>query len=245
MSSKNRIAKEIAHRGYCSRRQAEVLITEGQVQVNGVSVQTPATLVEGSDQISIQGKILPAASETRVWCYAKPVGLMTTHHDPRNRPTVFEQVHQDHDLPRVVSIGRLDLNSEGLLLLTNDPTFAHKAEKTRHWHRLYRVRVLGERGERPDLSPLEKGVMIDGIWYDPVKIISVAESGSGRNYWITLKLWEGKNREIRNILKIFDLKVNRLIRLEYGPYTLDALNPGEIREVIPVQWPPLAQNRIS
>lgn len=224
---KERIAKLMARAGVCSRRAAEQLIMDGKVKVNGVILTTPATLVDGSETILVNDKPLPTAEKTRVWRYHKPRGLITTHKDEKNRPTVFENLPPD--LPRVISIGRLDLNSEGLLLLTNDGNFARALEHpSNNWSRRYRVRVHGD--VTPEIvAQLAKGTVIDRIKYAPAEII--VDKKQGTNTWITITLHEGKNREIRKLMEAFGLNVTRLIRISYGPFQLGNLEPGEVSEI--------------
>lgn len=224
---KERIAKLMARAGVCSRRAAEQLIMEGKVKVNGVVLTTPATLVDGTENILVNGKPLPTAEKTRVWRYHKPRGLITTHKDEKNRPTVFENLPPD--LPRVISIGRLDLNSEGLLLLTNDGNFARILEHpSNEWSRRYRVRVHGD--VTPEIvAQLAKGTTIDRIKYAPAEVI--VDKKQGTNTWITITLHEGKNREIRKLIEAFGLNVTRLIRISYGPFQLGNLAPGEVSEI--------------
>jgi 23S rRNA pseudouridine2605 synthase len=222
-----RLAKRIAGAGVCSRREAEKLIEEGRVKVNGKTVKTPAYNVTLSDAVVVNGKLLQAREETRLWLYHKPQGLMTTHKDPQGRPTVFDSLPKD--LPRVISIGRLDLNSEGLLLLTNDGALARKLElPSTGWIRRYRARVYGQ--VTPNmLEEMKKGVVADGVHYDSIE--AVVDSTKGGNSWVTVALKEGKNREIRKVFEHFDCQVNRLLRLSYGPFILGSLAKGEVKEV--------------
>ena len=222
-----RIAKIIARAGLCSRRNAERWIAEGRVAVGGTVLTSPAVTVTEDDDIRVDGKPLPAAGTTRLWRYHKPAGLITTHRDERGRQTVF--AHLPAELPRVVSVGRLDLNSEGLLLLTNDGTLARALElPSLGWIRRYKVRVHGT----PDpakLASLARGVTIGGISYGPIR--AVMEKQQGSNAWLTISLGEGKNREVRRVMEHLDLGVTRLIRLAYGPFQLGNLARGEIAEV--------------
>lgn len=223
-----RIAKFLARAGVCSRRDGEVLIEEGRVFVNGVRVEHPSLKVTEKDDIHVDGKPLKATEETRVWAFYKPVGLVTTHKDPEGRPTVFEHAALKK-LPRVISVGRLDLNSEGLLLLTNSGGFATQAEKPSNgWLRTYRVRAFGSI-PRHMIDACAKGLTIDGMHYKGVEI-ELEKSGS-QNHWFLVNLKEGKNREIRIIFEYFGMRVNRLIRINYGPYALGNLKPGEITPV--------------
>jgi len=227
-----RIAKRLARAGVASRRDAERLIAEGRVAVDGKVLQSPAFNVTAEARITLDGKPIAAAEPTRLWRYHKPAGLVTTHKDPEGRRTVFEALPPG--LPRVVSIGRLDLNSEGLLLLTNDGTLARALElPATGWTRRYRARVFGEVHEA-DLKKLAQGVTIDGIRYAPAEASLDAEHGpSGRNAWVTVSLKEGKNREVRKLLEHIGLTVNRLIRTAYGPFQLGKLPARAIEEVPP------------
>lgn len=222
-----RIAKFIARSGVCSRRQAEELILQKRVTVNGEVVESPAFNVEGNEKILLDGEKLPAIENTRMWVYYKPTGLVTTHKDEQGRPTVFENLPEG--LPRVISVGRLDLNSEGLLLLTNSGELSRRLElPSNSWSRRYKVKVHG-RINRDKLAELEQGVTIDGIRYGSIK--AEVESEQGTNAWLSVTLQEGKNREIRKVMKFIGLDVARLIRLSYGPFQLGSLKKGEVREV--------------
>ena len=223
---KERIAKKMAEAGLCSRREAERWITSGRVQVNGQILNTPACVVGTEDIILVDGKPMKTKEKTRVWLYHKPVGLVTTARDPQGRPTVFEKLPKS--LPRVISVGRLDLNSEGLLLLTNDGEWARKMElPSSHLDRTYRVKVHGNL-TREVLSRLSKGVKIDGMQYAPARI--EIEKKQGTNTWVQMTLTEGKNREIRRLMAFFGLEVAKLIRISYGPYELGDLKAGEVKE---------------
>lgn len=222
-----RLAKHIAGAGLCSRREAEVWIAEGRVKVNGRKVLTPALNVSEKDAVTVDGKLLQKRGETRLWLYHKPAGLVTTHKDPEGRKTVFEALPKT--LPRVISIGRLDLNSEGLLLLTNDGGLARKLElPATGWIRRYRARVYGGITTSM-LAEMKKGVTVDGINYGSIE--AVLDSQKGNNSWLTVSLREGKNREIRKIFEHFGCTVSRLLRLSYGPFQLGSLAKGEIKEV--------------
>jgi len=222
-----RIAKFMARSGVCSRRQAEELIKQKRVSVNGVLIESPAFNVEGNEKILLDGEKLPAIEQTRLWLYHKPTGLLTTHKDTDNRPTVFDNLPPD--MPRVISVGRLDLNSEGLLLLTNSGELSRKLELPANgWSRRYKIRVHGK-VEPKKLAELEKGVIIDGVQYGKVKI--ELESQNGSNSWLLITLNEGKNREVRKLMKSIGLEVARLIRLSYGPFQLGSLKKGEVKEV--------------
>jgi 23S rRNA pseudouridine2605 synthase len=222
-----RIAKRLARAGLCSRRDAERWIGEGRVTVNGKKLDTPACVVTANDTIIVDGKPLPDAERTRLWRCHKRAGLMTTHRDPEGRPTVFERLPKD--MPRVISIGRLDYNSEGLLLLTNDGALARRLElPATGWVRRYRVRVHGE-VDPAKLVPLENGVTIDGVRFGSIK--GTLDRQQGSNAWLTLALQEGKNREIRKVMDYLGWPVTRLIRVAYGPFQLGSLPEGDVEEI--------------
>jgi 23S rRNA pseudouridine2605 synthase len=222
-----RIAKVIARAGLCSRREAERWINDGRVRVNGKTLESPALTVDATNIILVDGKPLPQAQETRLWRYHKPTGLVTSHSDPQGRPTVFEKLPQT--MVRVISIGRLDLNSEGLLLLTNDGELARRLEMpSTGWVRRYRVRVRGT-VDQNKLKSLQIGVTVAGIKYDTIE--AGLDSETRTNAWLTVALTEGKNREIRKVMEHLDLSVNRLIRLSYGPFQLGKLERGQVDEV--------------
>ena len=222
-----RIAKVIARAGLCSRREAERWINDGRVRVDGKTLDSPALTVAPTNVILIDGKPLPQAQETRLWRYHKPTGLVTSHSDPQGRPTVFEKLPPT--MVRVISIGRLDLNSEGLLLLTNDGELARRLEMpSTGWVRRYRVRVRGT-VEQNKLKSLQNGSTVDGIKYSSIE--ATLDSETRTNAWLTVALTEGKNREIRKVMEHLDLKVNRLIRLSYGPFQLGKLERGQVDEV--------------
>jgi 23S rRNA pseudouridine2605 synthase len=226
-----RIAKFLSAAGVCSRRDAERLIIEGRVVVNGVVLSTPATLVSHDDTIHVDGKAVKSKSHqpARLWLYHKPAGLVTTHRDERGRSTVFDQLPAH--LPRVVSVGRLDLDSEGLLLLTTSGALARAMELPKNAQtRTYRVRIRGTPMET-HLAQLERGVKVEGVQYQPIDVMLDSQKTEGRNRWLTLTLREGKNREIRRIFEQFDLPVSRLIRVGYGAFELGKLKPGEVKEV--------------
>ena len=225
-----RIAKVIARAGLCSRRDAERWIANGRVSVNGKTLATPAFTVVPEDRILVDGKPLPASEATRLFLYHKPVGLVTTARDEKNRPTVFANLPRG--LPRVVSVGRLDLNSEGLLLLTNDGGLARYLELPANaWKRCYRVRVNG--AVKPaHLARLAQGLAVDGVNYGPIEA-RMERAQTGANVWVLFTLKEGKNREIRKVMSHLGLQVSRLIRTSYGPFELDDLSPGSAKEVAP------------
>ncbi|MBF5095142.1 rRNA pseudouridine synthase [Azospirillum sp. INR13] len=222
-----RIAKRLARAGLCSRRDAERWITEGRVAVNSRVLDSPACVVRPGDIVQVDGKVIPEPEPARLWRYHKPSGLVTTARDEKGRETVFDRLPAD--LPRVVSIGRLDLTTEGLLLLTNDGELARFLElPATGWTRRYRVRVFGEVDER-HLAALEKGPTIEGVKYGPIE--AVLDRVQGRNAWLTVSLKEGKNREIRKVMESLGLQVNRLIRVAYGPFQLGKLEEGAVEEV--------------
>jgi 23S rRNA pseudouridine2605 synthase len=222
-----RVAKVIARAGLCSRREAEAFIAAGRVSVNGAVIASPALNVSRSDTIMIDGQPLPARERTRLFLYHKPRGLVTTNADPEKRPTIFGALPPR--LPRLVSVGRLDLTTEGLLLLTNDGGLARILELPQTgWLRRYRVRAHG-RVTQPQLDALGAGVTIDGIRYGPIE--ATLDSQRGSNVWLTMAIREGKNREVRNVLGALGLKVNRLIRISFGPFQLGDLPEGAVHEV--------------
>lgn len=227
-----RLAKVLSHCGVASRRQAETLITDGRVSVNGAIMREVTTFVElGKDILKVDGKIVGMPDALKVWVYYKPCGIITTHNDPEGRRTVFDEV-KALGLPHVVSVGRLDINSEGLILLTNQGHFAHFAESPKTgWKRCYKVRVFGDDLPVKALMDLKNGITIDGFRYDGIDVDISDDASGGRNTWLMITLKEGKNREIRKVMNHLGLQVNRLIRLSYGPFTLDDLKPGEIRDV--------------
>lgn len=222
-----RIAKFMARAGICSRRKAEEYILQKRVTVNGEIVESPAFNVEGTEKILFDGEKLPTIETTRLWLYYKPEGLVTSHNDDQNRPTVFESLPKS--LPRVISVGRLDINSEGLLLLTNNGELSRKLElPSNGWARRYKVRVHGYFDEK-EFEPLKEGITYEGVKYGPVKV--EVETIKGSNAWLQVTLTEGKNREVRNVMRAVGLHVARLIRLSYGPFQLGSLKEGEVKEV--------------
>jgi 23S rRNA pseudouridine2605 synthase len=225
--SGERIAKVVSRAGLASRRDAEEWIVQGRVTVNGRVINSPALDVTANDVISVDGKPLPPRERTRLFMFHKPRGLMTTHADPEGRPTVFDNLPEG--LPRLISIGRLDFNTEGLLLLTNDGGLARALElPDTGWLRRYRVRAHGE-VTQAQLDELKKGVEVDGVKYGPID--ATLERDQGANVWLVFAIREGKNREVRNVMAHLGLEVNRLIRVSYGPFQLAELAEGEVEEV--------------
>jgi len=223
----DRIAKIIARAGLASRRGAEYIIKSGRVSVNGKPIDSPALNIIDTDQITVDGKPLTKPEPTRLWLYHKPIGIISTNHDEKNRMTIYETLPED--MPRVMSIGRLDINSEGLLLLTNDGELKRKLElPSTGWVRRYRVRTNG-RPTDSTLEPLRKGITLDGERFQPMQV--TLDRQQGANAWLTIGLREGKNREIRRALKSVGLIVNRLIRISFGPFQLSELKPGTTEEV--------------
>jgi len=222
-----RVAKRLARAGLCSRRDAERWIAEGRVAVNGETLTSPARVVVPSDIVIVDGKPIPEAESTRLWRYCKPSGLVTTARDEKGRATVFQKLPPE--LPRVVSVGRLDLTTEGLLLLTNDGELARFMElPSTGWIRHYRVRVHGTVDE-VRLKKLEAGPTIEGVKYGPIE--ASLEKVQGSNAWLSVGLREGKNREIRKVMESMGLLVTRLIRVSYGPFQLGKLEEGAVEEV--------------
>jgi 23S rRNA pseudouridine2605 synthase len=224
-----RIAKVLSRAGIASRREAERLIELGEVAVNGKVITSPALNVTAKDKITVRGKPVTKPDPPRLWLYYKPEGLVTSASDEKGRDTVFD--HLPEDMPRVMSVGRLDLNSEGLLLLTNDGELKRRLElPSTGWLRKYRVRVKGNPTD-PDLEPLRKGVTVDGERFQGMDVR--LDRHQGANAWLTVGLREGKNREIRRAMTHIGLTVNRLIRISYGPFRLNEMKPGEVEEVKP------------
>ena len=224
---KERIAKIMAAAGLCSRREAERWITDGRVSVNGQVLKTPACVVGKEDVVVVDGNPLAGKQPRRMWIYHKPAGLITTNRDPQGRPTIFEKLPTT--LPRVITVGRLDFNSEGLLLLTTDGELARELElPARGWKRKYRVRVHGKVTPAV-IGRLTKGVKVNGVAYAPCQI--EVEREQGTNTWVLMTLTEGKNREIRRLMDFFGLPVTRLIRVAYGPFQLGNLPAGGVREI--------------
>ena len=223
----HRLAKRIARAGLCSRRDAEHWIEAGRVAVNGAVVISPATNVRADDAVAVDGDSLPVIERPRLWRYHKPAGLVVTTRDEKGRPTIFD--HLPRELPRVVTVGRLDLNSEGLLLLTNDGDLARKLElPSTGWLRRYRVRVYG-RVDPVELESLADGVTVAGMRYGSIR--AELERQQGSNAWVTVALTEGRNREVRRVMEHLNCSVNRLIRVSYGPFQLGAMARGAVEEV--------------
>ena len=227
-----RIAKVIARAGVCSRRDAERLILEGRVKLDGVIVTSPALNVTANNVIQVDEKPLAEPESARLWRYHKPTGLVTTHKDEKGRPTVFANLPKA--MGRVVSVGRLDFNSEGLLLLTNDGDIARRLEiPAAGWTRVYRARLFGK-VTQADLDKLATGITIDGVKYGP--IVADLERSKGMYSWATVSLKEGKNREVKRVMERLGLKVARLIRTAYGPFQLGQLAEGQTEEIPARLW---------
>ncbi len=223
----DRIAKVLSRAGVASRREAERMIELGEVSVNGKVITSPALNVTPQDRITVRGEYVGEPEPARLWLYYKPEGLVTSNSDEKGRDTVFD--HLPEEMPRVMSIGRLDLNSEGLLLLTNDGALKRRLElPSTGWLRKYRVRVNGNPVD-PDLEPLRKGIVVDGERFQPMGVM--IDRIQGANAWLTVGIREGKNREIRRAMAAINLTVNRLIRISYGPFRLGDMKEGQVEEV--------------
>jgi 23S rRNA pseudouridine2605 synthase len=223
----DRIAKVLSRAGIASRREAERMIEAGRVAINGKPIDSPARNVTERDRITVDGKEITPPEPERLWLYHKPTGLVTTDRDEKGRATIYDKLPDD--MPRVMSVGRLDINSEGLLLLTNDGGIKRKLElPSTGWFRRYRVRVNG----KPDdtlLEPLRRGITADGEKFQPMQV--TLDRQQGANAWLTIGIREGKNREIRRAMQEIGLTVNRLIRISYGPFQLGELKSGAVEEV--------------
>ncbi len=223
----DRIAKVLSRAGVASRRDAERMIEAGRVSVNGKKLDSPALNVTSKDRITVDGKPIGEPDPERIWLYHKPTGLVSTNRDEKGRETIFD--HLPENLPRVMTVGRLDLNSEGLLLLTNDGDLKRKLElPSTGWLRKYRVRINGRPTEET-FAPLRKGIIVDGERFQPMEV--TLDRQQGANAWVTIGLREGKNREIRRAMEAINLTVNRLIRVSYGPFQLGQLKSGEVEEL--------------
>lgn len=223
----DRIAKVLSRAGIASRREAERMIEAGRISVNGEVIERAALNVTASDRITVDGKPISEPEPARLWLYHKPIGLVTTNSDEKGRTTIYDELPEE--LPRVMSVGRLDINSEGLLLLTNDGGIKRQLElPSTGWLRKYRVRVNG-RPQDKSLEPLREGITDDGERFQPMQV--AIDRQQGANAWLTVGLREGKNREIRRAMEAVGLKVNRLIRVSYGPFQLGQLKPGAVEEI--------------
>lgn len=221
-----RIAKYIAHAGVCSRREAEEMILQGRVKVNGQVIESPATLIT-DHSVKVDDKLISSKKDIRLWLFHKPKGIITTSKDEKNRKTIFDLLPKN--LPRVISVGRLDFNTEGLLLLTTNGDFARHLELPKNKiSRIYRVRVFGKLNHER-LKKLERGITVDGVRYGSIKV--KIDSEGDANSWLTMTLEEGKNREIRKVMEELGLQVNRLIRTSYGPFELGQIKTGDVFEV--------------
>jgi len=222
-----RIAKVIAHAGICSRRQAELRIQNQEVLVNGKTIDTPSTRVSPDDVISVNGQIINKGVQTRLWLYHKPVKVLVTRNDPQGRRTFLDDWHETS--PHIVPVGRLDYNSEGLLLLTNNGDLARKlCIPLSGIKKYYEVRIFGAISEK-QLKQINSGLRIDGVRYEKVQVKVLSKTS--QNTWVLFTLTEGKNREIRNITKFMGWRVSRLVRTAFGPFSLGTLKPGNIQEV--------------
>lgn len=227
ITKSERIAKRIARAGLCSRRDAESWIRDGRVMVNNITLETPAYIVGPNDEILVDNKPLPKQEETRLWRYYKPRGLIVSNRDEKNRETIFDRLK--NKLPRVMSIGRLDLDSEGIILLTNDGELARYLElPSTGWTRKYRVRVYG-RVDQNQLEKLKEGITIEGIRYG--SLLAKLDKQMTSNAWLTIAIKEGKNREIRRVMEFLGYSVSRLIRTSYGPFQLGAMKEDDLQEV--------------
>ena len=227
----NRIAKLLARAGIASRREIERMIVEGRVAINGVAIDTPATLLTSLAGVTVDGQPVAAPEPTRLFLYHKPKGLLTTERDPKGRPTIYD--HLPPGLPRVMPVGRLDMNTEGLLLLTTDGEFKRQLElPSTGVQRIYRARTYGNVSQE-QLEDLIEGIEIEGVRYGPID--ANLERRTGANTWVEMKLREGKNREVRRVLEHLGLEVSRLIRIAYGAFELGDLQPGEVGEILPHQ----------
>lgn len=225
-----RIAKMLARAGVGSRRAVERMIEAGMVKQGDTLITTPATLITSVEGITVDGMVVKTPEPTKIWKYHKPAGRMTTYYDPEGRPTVFEAMPEN--MPRVLSVGRLDLNTEGLLLLTNDGELARWLElPSTGWLRTYKVRCHGY-FDREKVAEIRRGITIEDVKYRGVKI-NINENRDKSNIWLTIGIKEGKNREVRKLLDYIGLQVTRLIRLSYGPFELDEMPRGGIQEVTP------------
>lgn len=223
----DRIAKFLSRAGIASRRDAEKMIAEGRVRVNGTKIDTPALKVTSADKVVVDGKPVGTPDAPRLWLYHKPAGVVTTDRDEKDRPTIYDNLPDT--MPRVMSIGRLDLNSEGLLILTNDGGVKRQLElPATGWLRRYRVRINGSVSE-DKLDILRKGITVEGHRYQPMDVTFDRQQGA--NAWLTIAIREGKNREIRRTMDALGVKVNRLIRISYGPFQIGNLEAGEVEEV--------------
>jgi 23S rRNA pseudouridine2605 synthase len=222
-----RIAKLLAHAGIASRREIERMIADGRIAIDGVTVDTPATILMSTKGVTVDGKPVKPPQSTRLFLFHKPNGVLTTERDPKGRKTIYDVLPKD--LPRLMPVGRLDLNTEGLLLMTNDGEFKRQLElPASEVERIYRVRAFGDISQA-QLENLMMGIEIDGIRYAPID--ANLERRTGANGWLEMRLREGKNREIRRVLEHLGLKVSRLIRVAYGPFILADLPAGKIGEV--------------
>jgi 23S rRNA pseudouridine2605 synthase len=225
-----RIAKYISECGFASRRKAEELVLMGKVRVNGTQISNVATKVGESDKVEVFGKPLHRPREIKIWLFHKPKGTLTTSMDPQGRRTIYDVLPSR--FKNIITVGRLDFNTEGLLILTNNGDFSRKMElPSSGINREYRVRLLGDISIE-DISRIESGITIDGIYYQPCQITIEGDHKDARkNFWLRIRLTEGKNREIRNIFEHFGLRISRLIRISFGPFYLEGIKPGDVVEV--------------